>query len=107
MKVKVSIREIKDEIDQIRRNYPKLKDDSAFVRWFLHAYLADSEETARKALTGGTGDKSVDAILMDERARQVNLIQGKFHHSLGEFSEKRNDVLALVSPSGMVGNPSP
>ena len=96
MKVKVSIREIKDEIDQIRRNYPKLKDDSAFVLWFLHAYLADSGEIARKALTGGTGDNGVAAILIDERARQVNLIQGKFHHSLGEFSEKRNEILALV-----------
>jgi hypothetical protein len=96
MKANVSIREIKDEINQIRKTYPKLKDDSAFVLWFLHAYLADSEESARKALTGGSGDKSVDAILVDERAKQVNLVQGKFHFSLGEFSEKRNDVLALA-----------
>jgi len=96
MKVKVSIREIKDEIDQIRRTYPKLKDDSAFVLWFLRAYLADSEESARKALTGTSNDKGIDAILIDERAKQVNLIQGKFHLSLGEVGEKRNDVLSFA-----------
>ena len=39
MKIKVSIGEIKDEINQIRKTYPKLKDDSAFVLWFLRAYL--------------------------------------------------------------------
>lgn len=96
MKSKISIREIKDEINQIRRAYPNLKDDSAFVLWFMRAYLADSEEVARKALTGGTGDKGIDAILIDERAKQVNIIQGKFHFSLGEFSEKRNDILSFV-----------
>jgi len=96
MKSKISIREIKDEINQIRRSYPNLKDDSAFVLWFMRAYLADSEEVARKALTGGTGDKGIDAILIDERAKQVNIIQGKFHFSLGEFSEKRNDILSFV-----------
>lgn len=96
MKTKVSIRGIKDEIDQIRRTYPKLKDDSAFVLWFLRAYLADSEDSARKALTGASNDKGIDAILIDERAKQVNLVQGKFHLSLGEVGEKRNDVLSFA-----------
>jgi len=96
MKIKVSFKEIKDEIEQIRKTYPRLKDDSAFVLWFLRAYLADSEETARNALTGATGDKGVDAILIDERAKQVNIVQGKFHMSLGENSEKRNDIIGLA-----------
>lgn len=96
MKAKVSIQEIKDEINQIRRTYPKLKDDSAFVLWFLRAYLADSEESARKALTGASNDKGIDAILIDERTKQVNLVQGKFHLSLGEVGEKRNDVLSFA-----------
>lgn len=108
MKAKVSIRGIKDEIDQIRRTYPKLKDDSAFVLWFLRAYLADSEESARKALTGASNDKGIDAILIDERAKQVNLVQGKFHLSLGEVGEKRNDVLSFADLANLpweIGNP--
>ena len=96
MKIKVSFREIKDEVAQIRKTYPKLKDDSAFVLWFLRAFLADNEDNAQRALTGDTSDKGIDAILIDERAKQVNVIQGKFHYSLGEFSEKRNDVLSFA-----------
>lgn len=96
MKVKVSIKEIKDEVNQIRKAYPRLRDDSAFVLWFLRAFLADSEDAALKALTGDTSDKNIDAILIDERAKQVHLVQGKFHHSLRDFSEKRNDVLAFA-----------
>ena len=96
MKVKVSIDAIKSEIDQIRRTYPKLKDDSAFVLWFMRAFLADSEDVAFKSLTGRTGDKGVDAIMIDERARQGHIVQGKFHRSLGEHNEKRSDVLAFA-----------
>lgn len=96
MKVKVSIKEIKDEIDQIRKTYPRLRDDSAFALWFLRAFLADSEHEAFQSLTGRTGDKGIDAILVDHRAKQVHLVQGKFHLSLGEYSEKKNDVLALA-----------
>ncbi len=96
MKTKVSFREIKDEVSQIRNSIPQLKDDSAFVLWFLRAFLADTEENAQGALCGDTNDKGIDAILFDERAKQVNVIQGKFHHSLGEFSEKRNDILSFV-----------
>lgn len=96
MKTKVSFRELKDEVAQIRNSIPQLKDDSAFVLWFLRAFLADTEDNARGALCGDTNDKGIDAILIDERAKQVNVIQGKFHHSLGEFSEKRNDVLSFV-----------
>jgi len=96
MKVKVSIKEIKDEIAQIRKTYPKLRDDSAFVFWFLRAYLADSEEKIHTALTGNVNDKGIDAILIDEKAKQVHLVQGKFHCSLGDFREDRNDILAFA-----------
>lgn len=101
MKVKVSIREIMDEVRQIRRTYHKLKDDSAFVLWFLRAVLADSEDVAFKALTGDTRDKGVDAILIDERAKQVHLVQGKFHESLGEYSEPREKVLNFADLGNM------
>ena len=92
----VSLEDIRDEIPQIRRTYPKLKDDSAFVLWFLRAFLADSEEAAFNALTGASEDKEIDAILVDQGARLVHLVQGKYRSSLGGHAEKRNDVLALA-----------
>lgn len=88
--------ELMDEVEQIRRTYPKLKEDSAFVLWFLRAYLANSEEQAYGALTGESKDKGVDAVLIDHGAKQAYLIQGKFRRSLGEQVEKRNDVLGFA-----------
>jgi len=99
MKTKATLSELKNEIDLIRKRYPAFKDDSAFVFWFLHAYLVDKEDTAKNALTGKEGgrggEKNIDALYIDDKARQCNIIQGKFHLSEG-FSEKRNDVLALA-----------
>jgi len=83
-----------DEVRQIRRDMPALKDDSAFVLWFLRAFLADSDESAKRALTGQTGDKNLDAVLIDENAKQVHLVQGKYHYSA--TPEKRNDVIAFA-----------
>ncbi len=96
MKRRISIKDIQDEIAQIRKTHPKLRDDSAFVLWFLRAFLADSETAALESLTGDTSDKGIDAILIDRRAKQVHVVQGKFHQSLGEYSERRNDVLGFA-----------
>jgi hypothetical protein len=98
MAAKVSLRYLKDETNQIRRTYPKLKDDSAFVLWFLRAFLSDSEDAALKALTGVSSDRNVDAILIDGRSHQVHLVQGKFRQSQ-QKAEKRNDVLAFADLS--------
>src|SRR6266571_1992208 len=95
MAVKAPMKDLKDEVNQIRKTYPKLKDDSAFVLWFLRAFLSDSEDAALKALTGVSGDRNIDAILVDQRSRQVHLVQGKFRQSQ-EKTEKRNDVLGFA-----------
>lgn len=96
--LKVSLNDLKEEINRIKRRNPKLKDDSAFVFWFLQAYLVNSEEVAKKSLTGDTSDKSIDAIFIDDKARQANIIQGKFHYS-EKHNEKRNDVIAFANLS--------
>jgi hypothetical protein len=83
-----------DEISQIRKDLPAVKDDGAFVLWFLSAFLADSEDAAKLALTGQSGDKNLDAVLIDENAKQVHLVQGKYHQSTK--AEKRNDIMAFA-----------
>jgi len=99
MKTKAGLSELKNEIDSIRKRYPSFRDDSAFVFWFLHAYLTDNENMVKSALTGKEGgrggEKNMDAILIDERAKQCNIVQGKFHAS-ERFSERRNDVLSFA-----------
>lgn len=95
---RVALVDLKEEIDLIRKEYPKLKPDSAFVLWFLRAYLADYEEDALSALTGATGDKTIDAILIDYKLKQVNVVQGKFRQ-YEDSNEKRSDVLAFANLS--------
>jgi hypothetical protein len=94
--MKPSIRELQDELNQIRKSHPTLKDDAAFVLWFLRAYIADGHEATLHALTGETGDKGIDAIYVDAGARQVHVVQGKFHKSMGAVSEKRGDVISFA-----------
>jgi hypothetical protein len=95
---KVSLEDLKGEIDLIRKEYPGLKEDSVFVLWFLRAYLANTEEEAIGALTGGTGDKTIDAILFDYKLQQVHVVQGKFRQS-EDKNEERNDVIAFADLS--------
>jgi hypothetical protein len=99
MKPKISLKELKNEIELIKKRYPTFKNDSAFVFWFLYAYLVDKEEVAKSSLTGKEGgrggEKNIDAIYIDEKNHQCNIIQGKFHTSEG-VGEKRNDILAFA-----------
>ncbi len=99
MKKKATLSELKNEITLIKKRYPALKDDAAFVFWFLHAYLVDKEELAKNSLTGKvggrTGEKNIDAIYIDHKARQCNVIQAKYHN-VENVSENRNDVLAFA-----------
>lgn len=92
-----TLSDLQDEIRQYQKAYPVLKDDSAFVLWFVRAYLEDKEEPSKSALTGEPNDKNIDAILIDERAKQAHIIQGKFRQALGEHAEVRNDVLEFAA----------
>ena len=87
---------LKDEIRQIRKEHPGLKDDTAFVHWFLLENLVESDDEAERALGGESGDKGIDAIYIDHCNKVVYLIQGKFRQSPGEQNEKRNDVFDLA-----------
>ncbi len=95
MKLKVSIKDLRGEINLIRKRNPQLKDDSAFVLWFMQACLVDSENDAKSSLTGVSGDKNCDAIYIDSKNKQAHIIQSKFHYNEG-CQEKRNDVLTFA-----------
>src|SRR3989344_3699320 len=99
MKPKISLTELKNEIGIIKKRYPTLKDDSAFVFWFLYAYLVDNENVAKESLTGKEGgrggEKNIDAIYIDEKNKQCNIVQGKYHSHEGSH-EGRNDVLTFT-----------
>jgi AIPR protein len=70
-----------EEVDRIKRDYSPLKIDNAFVLWFADAYILGDRDRARDGVIGGPGDKTVDAVYVDERDRIIHLVQGKYHRA--------------------------
>ena len=97
--------DLKRELNEFAGRNPNLAEDEVFIVWFLRAFVVDNEETAIQALCGGSNDKAVDAVLIDDRARVVFIIQGKYRQRIGVANEKRNDVLAVANLAGaLFGN---
>lgn len=96
MKETLTESDLRQQLDDIHLRFPAFKEDDLFVCWFLRAYLTDDEPSAVSAVTGGSGDKSVDAVLIDHKARAVFLVQGKYRKALGKKVENRSDVIAFA-----------
>lgn len=98
--------DLRRELDEFRERYHSLKDDELFVLWFLRAFVTENEADAAAALCGGSGDKSVDAVFVDDAARIVFLVQGKYRKDLGAKTEKRSDVTAFAQLAVDVTGPA-
>lgn len=87
--------DLKKEVIEIHDSYPAINENDCFIAWFLRAFITNNEEEAIKALTGNSGDKSIDAIYVDHNSRNVFVVQGKYH-ILTTPNEKRSDIIALA-----------
>ena len=94
---KVTLSDLTRELREWGRRFPRLRDDALFVAWFLRAYVTDNEDQAVGALTGRSGDKGVDAVLIDDKVRGVFVVQGKLRQTLMRTGEKREDVLGFAN----------
>src|SRR5438309_1118813 len=92
----VTEKDLKNEIADMQERYPRLQDTELFVAWFLKCFVTEKEEDAIAALVGGPRDKSLDAILIDESARTVFVIQGKYRQRTNGALEHRTDVTAFA-----------
>ena len=90
---------LKQELGELRERYSNLKDDALFVAWFMRAFITDKEEDAVDSLIGATNDKGIDSLFIDEQARIVFVIQGKYRHKIGVKHESRQDVLEFAELS--------
>ena len=59
------------------------------------AYPVDEDDAAARG-QGASGDKSVDAVVIDDRASTVFVVQGKFRLSINQKAEQRSDVVAFM-----------
>jgi hypothetical protein len=105
--VELTETDLRREIAEFRDRYPRLGDDELFVLWFLRAFVTDSESSAAEALCGGSRDKGVDAVLVDDPARVVFVVQGKYRRSVAQKAEHRGDVLGFARlATDLVGDDS-
>jgi hypothetical protein len=58
--------------------------------------VTESESGAAAALCGGPRDKGVDAVLIDDPARIVFVVQGKYRRELAAKAEHRGDVAGFA-----------
>jgi len=93
---RLSEKDLQRELGEYRDRYPKLGDDELFVLWFLRAFVTESESDAAAALCGGPRDKGVDAVLIDDPARIVFVVQGKYRKELAVKAEHRGDVAGFA-----------
>jgi len=90
----MSMEELRAELKELQERRPELQEPEAFVLWFVMAQLGEGNiDVAANALTGGAGDKGVDAVYVDHDSSTVSIVQGKFSIS-GTTAEPLNDVLA-------------
>ena len=92
----VTEKDLKAEVEDMRQRYHALKDDDLFVAWFMKCFVTDTEGEGVASLVGGSKDKSLDAVHIDEAARKVFIVQGKYRQKANGATEKRSDVLAFA-----------
>jgi hypothetical protein len=62
--------------DYYIQNYPN--DGQRFVAWYVHNILHQDKNQTKNAITDGTDDKQIDAIVVVDDEKTVYIIQGKF-----------------------------
>src|SRR3990172_12899796 len=93
---KCTEKDLARELAEFRDQFPKLHDDQLFVLWFLRAFVTEDIDEAKKGLCGGSADKGVDAVLIDDSAKVVFVTQGKYRQRVGAKAESRSDVMSFA-----------
>jgi AIPR protein len=89
--------DLKRELDDLQSRSPRLDHNEIFIAWFLRAFVTADEGLAISALCGGSRDKDVDAVLIDDSSRCVFIVQGKYRNKLMRHGEKRPDVMSFAN----------
>ncbi len=98
----ITFEDLKAALRELGERFSNFREEELFIVWFLRAYVTESEERAAEAIIGGAGDKSLDAILVDDSSRAVFLVQGKNRKTLNGKPESRSDIVAFADLSARV-----
>lgn len=98
--------ELERELKAFADEFTAVSSDNLFVTWFLRAYLTESDQAAIDAVTGGPGDKSVDAVLIDDKADVVYIVQAKYRRKRYGTAEPRGAVVEFSTIAQTLSDPS-
>jgi hypothetical protein len=98
----LTARDLSRELADLSEEHSNLGRDELFVLWYLRAFITDDLDDANTAICGGANDKGIDAVLIDDRAKAISIVQGKYRHEIGKHGESRSDVLAFASLAGLL-----
>jgi AIPR protein len=93
---KVDREDLQEQLNEFKKAF-RLRDDDAFVAWFMRAYIVDSDVTAKDSLTGDSGERGVDAVYIDDSVRTIHIVQGKCHDGI---HQARDSSKALTDFAG-------
>ena len=85
---------IKSEIAQEFYQHHFPNDGQRFVAWYVHSIHGRDMIETKWDVTDGPDDKQIDAIVVDDDASTVYVIQGKFVGATSVDSEPLREVLA-------------
>ncbi|WP_461246561.1 AIPR family protein [Treponema sp. R6D11] len=85
---------IKEEIksDYYTQNYSN--DGQKFIAWYIFNILRQDRNQTKDAITDGSDDKQIDAIIVDHENQTVYILQGKFLSSAIVDAEPLREVFS-------------
>ena len=72
---------------------------AALIAWFLEAVWRVDAEEVDSAICDGGGDKGIDALLVDEDAAEITILQSKHRANPGSTTQGDKDLKDLVGAS--------
>jgi AIPR protein len=105
MSKRAALVDLRQQISELGDRFPRLSDDNLFVLWYASAMLVEDERTAAESVVGGSGDKSVDGIYIDEHIQCAFIVQAKFHQKVKAAAESRSDVIAFAGLADVLCGP--
>lgn len=102
---KVTFIDLRMVLKELKYKFTKLVDEDLFVLWFILASIKDDDQQAADAITNGPNDMGLDAIFIDDPARIICLVQGKYRREIGKKNEVRGDILDFAHKAHVIGNP--
>jgi AIPR protein len=102
---KVTRDDLQEQLDEFKKTF-KLRDDDAFVAWFMRAYIVESDATAKDSLTGDSGERGIDAVYIDDSVRTIHIVQGKYHNGINQARDSEKALSDFASWAEILYSPA-